>query len=218
MDLPTDKILYILPAVIFVLFGFAVGSAAHIRLFLPMTLSIPNERNLKKTSEPSSAINWSLGITGLFIFALPILISFLFLFQQPFKSLIPDYFSDWLWKIGGISIFMVIFYIAIVVYRFSHKISKRRLWDCGSNYAGSELSIASSVISDPLHSSIGTYFNDRSGEPFLDVKIISNLVKSLDFGRLWIDKVESGDLSNYIAFTSLSLLASVIFILSGFLV
>jgi hypothetical protein len=108
---------------------------------------------------------------------------------------------------------MTILFASLAFFRWSHKIQKRRSWDCGNNYGGAELSIPGSVISDPVYNSFGRYFIDKRGELYFDNAINNALISSLGLGRFWIGKVEAGEISYYLLFTTVSFLLSLFFII-----
>ena len=120
----------------------------------------------------------------------------------------------WLFKVSLISLLSFLFFLVIYFFRFSHKIEKRNIWDCGSEYRGSEVSVPSSEISDPLYNSMGRYFIGKDGEPYLDQFIKDNLIRVLNLGKYWIQQVESGEISYYILFSALSFILSIFVIIS----
>lgn len=240
IDLSTvDDSVFFLLAIVLSLSGLVLGSAAHIRLFLPLVLSVPDKKmKAEIESHPHKVprgVTASLNLLGAAIFILPALlviptfimnkyilcnanstyecINILSGKYALFANWIPSYLLIWLFKLSLISITMTIFYLSLVSFRWAHQIYKRRIWDCGSNYAGPELSIPASVISDPLYGSIGRYFINKEGELYIDNAVIGGLIHSLNLGKYWIDKVESGEIAYYILFSALSFLFSLGFII-----
>ena len=108
---------------------------------------------------------------------------------------------------------MTVLFVSLVSLRWAHKIQKRKSWDCGNNYGGSELSIPASVISDPLYNSVGRYFISKQGELYFDNTVNKALVSTLNVGRYWIDKVESGEIGYYLLFSAISFLISLLLII-----
>ncbi|NUM41525.1 MAG: formate hydrogenase [Leptospiraceae bacterium] len=206
IDLPFGSSVYVLPAILFILFGIVLGVATHFKLYFPIALSIPDE-NIPEKVAPEIIKN-SLKFLGILIFSTPII---LYLAYQYYHELfqIPQNLKIWLDTLFLVSIASSLFYLSLVLFRWSHKVKERKSWDCGNKYDGSELSIHSSVISAPLHTSIGRYFNNFSGESKVDGKLFMVIHKTLDLGKFWISRVESGAVSNYLAFSALCLLASI---------
>jgi hypothetical protein len=228
MDLSGDlQSLYILLAIIFAILGMILGSATHLRLYLPLALSIPRNEQEKKIT-PDRFIVFSLKVLGLLIFLIPIfLLGFNFVIQYslPANSVIqplslglnfqtPAYLMIWINKILYISSFSFLFFFVLYMFRFSHRIRQRNIWDCGNEYRGAEVAIPASVISDPLYNSIGRYFVNKKGEPYIDDFLKGSIYNVLDMGKFWIHKVESGEISQYILFSAVSFLFSLFFIIA----
>lgn len=224
-----DSVFFIL-AIIFSLLGLVLGASAHLKIYLPTVLSLPSKKNLPMIE--NKPIQTSLRLLGILLFALPSLF-FVYLFiSKEFtkcsiisvelcKFLNPDYFTwvpsylnDWLFKILLISFISFLIYMLVYFFKFSHKIQNRKIWDCGSEYSGVEVSIPASVISDPLQSSLGRYFINPDGEPKLDSFLKRRVFKVLNFGKVWINKVESGDISYYMLFAAISFLVSLFLIIA----
>jgi hypothetical protein len=106
-----------------------------------------------------------------------------------------------------------VLFLSLFLFRWSHRVEKRRSWDCGNNYSGSELSIPASVISDPLYNSVGRYFISKKGELYFDIAVNTTLVSSLNIGKYWINKVESGEIGYYLLFSAISFLISLFLII-----
>ncbi|HMV42581.1 MAG TPA: proton-conducting transporter membrane subunit [Leptospiraceae bacterium] len=234
-----DDSVFFLLAIVLSLSGLVLGSAAHVRLYLPLVLSIPDRKMVAEIESHShkvpSGVSIALKLLGAGIFIIPILLILPTFIMNKYISCnanstyecvnilsgkyallanwIPSYLLVWLFKLSLISAGMTVFYMSLVAFRWAHKIYKRRIWDCGSNYAGPELSIPASVISDPLYHSIGRYFINKDGELYFDNSVINGLVHSLNLGKYWIDKVESGEIAYYILFSALSFLLSLGFII-----
>lgn len=212
-----DDSVFFLMAIMLSLSGIVLGSASHLRIFLPTALSVPNKTvsdswTEEKRKAPAS-IFVSLNMIALFIIILPLVFIIPFHYFQGMANWIPDYLLGWFDKISIISMSMVLIFASVGLFRWSHRIQKRRLWDCGSAYVGQELSIPASVISDPLYPSTGRHFINQDGELKLDSFISRSIVYSLDIGKFWIHKVESGAVAQYLLFSVLSFLVSLVFII-----
>lgn len=230
---------YFLLAIVFSLSGLVMGGAAHIRMYLPMALSIPDKKlahQIELEKEPVPAgISISLRLLGIGIFLIPILL-FIPLFTMnrytgcisnsaydcinilsgnmaSLARWIPPYLLTWLYKLTFISIAVTFIFLSLFLFRWSHQIQKRRSWDCGNNYAGSELSIPSSVISDPVYNSVGRYFINKQGELYFDKAVNRALISTLSVGKYWIAKVESGEIGYYLLFSAMSFLISLCLII-----
>ncbi|MBK8395309.1 MAG: formate hydrogenase [Leptospiraceae bacterium] len=234
-----DDSVYFLLAIVFSLSGMVLGAAAHIRMYLPMVLSMPDPKiakQIESENEPvASGISISLQLLGVLIFLIPVLLFFpLFVMNRYINcsassayecvnilsgngailaNWIPPYLLLWLYKLTIISFGVTLLFISLAIFRWSHRIEKRRGWDCGNNYGGAELSIPSSVISDPLYNSVGRYFISKKGELYFDSAVNKVLLSSLDFGKFWINKVESGEIGYYLLFSAFSFLISLFLIL-----
>ncbi len=211
IDLPFGRSIFILPAMIFIVFGIVLGGAAHFKLYLPMAFSMPDEIIAEKKA-PGFVAN-SLKFLGILIFATPVA---LYAVYHGYKDVFhtPPYLKTWLDTLFLISLVMTLFYFSLILFRWSHRVKERKLWDCGNKYRGSELSIHSSVISDPLHSSIGRYFNNYRGYSKIDDELFKIIHQVLDLGRFWITRVESGAASNYLAFSAFCLIVSIAILFS----
>lgn len=234
-----DDSVYFLLAIMFSLSGLVLGAAAHTRMYLPMVLSMPDKKMVKELEtnkeEVSNGISISLRFLGIAIFLLPVLMLFPLLIMNRFVSCssnsayecvnilsgnaailanwIPVYLLSWLYKLSLISLGITVLFISLFLFRWSHRIEKRRSWDCGNNYSGPELSIPASVISDPLYNSVGRYFISKKGELFFDSAVNTTLVSSLNIGKYWINKVESGEIGYYLLFSAISFLISLFLII-----
>lgn len=234
-----DESIYFLLAILFSLSGLVLGSAAHIRMYLPMVLSIPDKKlatEILANQKPvTSGVSISLRAIGVGIFLVPILLFFpLFVMNRfincssnsayecanilsgnaaTFAKWIPVYLLAWLYKLTLISIGVTTLFVSLLLFRWSHRVGKRRSWDCGNNYAGPELSIPASVISDPLYNSLGRYFISKNGELYFDNAVNKTLVSSLNIGKLWINKVESGEIGYYLLFSAIAFLISLFLII-----
>lgn len=215
IDVSTSVISIIfLFSALMILIGMVIGTFSHLRLFLPVVLSVPSKAVSEsvKSNHPNihSEIYNSIVILGYSIFIVPVLFIFPLFFSFALNSYLSLEFIQWLRSIGFISLACSIGYIVIIVYRRS--ITKRRLWDCGTNYVGSELSITSSLFSDPLYDSFGRYFINKNGEIYIDHYFQRGIIKFFNIGKYWIQKVEEGSISFYMFISALS----VIFVMSVF--
>ncbi|MCE9500399.1 MAG: formate hydrogenase [Leptospira sp.] len=208
IDLPFGKSLLILPAFVFITFGLALGGAAHLRLYLPTVLSVPvTGVSANKIIAPVQ-IRIALVLIAILIFLVPVLFTGVFLFNEKISQWTPLIYRDWSGLLFAVSLIMVLFYFSLAVFRWSHRIQQRNLWDCGNKYRGQEISIPSSVISDPLFSSVGRYFNNPIGYNKMDDNLSDFIHSILNVGKYWIHRVESGSISNYIAFSAYFVLIS----------
>ncbi len=240
IDLPdVGESIYFLLAILFSLSGLVLGSAAHIRMYLPMVLSVPDKKLaneiLSDQKAVASGISISLRAIGIGIFLIPILLFIPLFVMNRFISCssnsayecvnilsgnaailanwIPAYLLAWLYKLTLICIGITTLFVSLLLFRWSHKVGKRRGWDCGNNYAGSELSIPASVISDPLYNSLGRYFISKNGDLYFDSAVNKTLVSSLNIGKYWINKVESGEIGYYLLFSAIAFLISLFLII-----
>ena len=206
VDLESGKSIVILPAMVIFIIGLALGSMAHIRLYLTLTLSIPSDEliNRNKGKIPSKYTIYSLVYLSLLLTLIPIALTGFMTYTGFFQM--DKGLNQWFLTLFNVSVISFIFYFIMIYGKFSHRIEKRVLWDCGNNYRGSELSIPASVISEPLHDSLGLTTSMIDGESQLDDWLKKKLINLLNIGKIWIREVESGDISNYIAFSSTSLL------------
>ncbi|MDX1960935.1 MAG: proton-conducting transporter membrane subunit [Leptospiraceae bacterium] len=199
----------------FVISGFAIATAAHLRNYLTIVLSIPSE-SLKKvvisSHESVYRIKFTLQFIGSIIFFLPII--FLFFYPNFFDFSVPEFLVTFYSKIKYLSIPLIILYFSLFLFRWFHKIEKRKAWDCGNSYSGSELSIPSSIVSDPLYDSVGRYLLDIDGKVRFEKKVEKTLVGFLNFGNKITSLVESETLSHYILFSSISFLFTIALIIS----
>lgn len=203
LDLPVGSSVHILPSIVLLLFGSTMGSFAHLRIFLPVVLSTPASD--KKPFSPPSKIILSLRIMAGIIFLFPIAITAYLFLGYDWNV----YMRDWFRILFIISTLSVFFYTFIYLKFF--KVDRKKLtWDCGSNYSSSNLSVPSSIFSDPLHNFIGRHFTDNEGVSKLDFSMFGSMKKFLETGTKWKDFVDSGKVSNYLAFSSLFLLASLV--------
>ena len=206
VDLESGKSIVILPAMVIFIIGLALGSMAHIRLYLTLTLSMPSEEliNKNKGKTPSKYIIYSLIYLSSLLILIPVFLTGFMTYTGFFEM--DKGLNQWFLTLFNVSVISLIFYFIMIYGKFSHRIEKRVLWDCGNNYRGSELSIPASVISEPLHDSLGLTTSVIDGESMLDDWLKKKLINLLNIGKIWIGEVESGDISNYIAFSSTSLL------------
>ena len=59
----------------------------------------------------------------------------------------------------------------------------------------------------------GRYFIDKRGELYFDNAVNNVLISSLGIGKFWIGKVEAGETSYYLLFSSVSFLMSLFLII-----
>ncbi len=212
VDLESGKSIVILPAMVIFIIGLALGSMAHVRLYLTMNLSIPSLelREITKDKKTSPYLIYALTYLSVLLILIPVFLTGFMTFAGFFEM--DSGLNQWFMTLFNVSLLSLVFYFIMIYGKFSHRIDKRVLWDCGNNYRGSELSIPASVISEPLHDSLGLTTSMIDGESQLDDWLKKKLINLLNIGKLWIKDVESGDISNYIAFSSTSLLFTLAFI------
>ncbi|MCE9501083.1 MAG: formate hydrogenase, partial [Leptospira sp.] len=170
LDLPYGRSIFVLPAIVFMMFGLVIGSAAHIRLFLPMVLSVPANETKTGIIAPFP-VRFSLYFLGVSMLFSPVVVLSVFFFNESLGSWTPAFLYEWLKTLLLISSAMILFFLSLVIFRWAHRIRNRKLWDCGNKYRGAELSVPSSTFSDPLIESIGKYFNTRIGFSRIDDKV-----------------------------------------------
>lgn len=207
ISLPVSKSEIILPSLVFITIGLAAGSAAHMKLYLSMNLSVSPRK--EETVSHSETVNISLNILGYMIILFTPVLGAMLLFYEPVRAAVPVYFSEWMLDICSAGIAVIIFSAVYAVSAKRNKVESRVLWDCGNGYRGTEISIPASVISDPLFRSMGTYLHTDDGESRIDRGFFSLIKSVLNLGRFWNRLLESGDLANYLFFSAAALLVSV---------
>ncbi|WP_411821968.1 proton-conducting transporter membrane subunit [Leptospira sp. 'Mane'] len=218
LDMPLGRSLFLLPAMLFIFFGIILGGFTHIRLYMSLFLSNPDP-NIRLPEWNSTKRFWvlaSVGSLGLMIFLLPVLMPFI-LMLPPLAPYVDDSFREWIVNLAFVSGVTLIFIISLVVFKWAHKINKRRFWDCGNGYLGSELSIPASVFSEPLRNSLGRYFLTKEGISIIDQKFLNGFHKVLDFGKYFVSKEDHEDheVSKYLAISSMFLLAILSLLILG---
>lgn len=210
VDLDSGKSIVILPSMVIFILGLALGSVAHLRLYLSLTLSIPGEelRKVAENKNVSQYVKYSLQYLGFILTFLPVGLAG-YLSLSEFTYISDTGLKQWFYTLFYVSVISIIFYIFMLYGKVAHKIEKRQLWDCGSLYRGTELSIPASVISEPLHDSLGLTTRLSDGDSTVDEWLKHKILKVSDLGKIWIREVESGDISNYIAFSSIAVLLTV---------
>ncbi|MCB1143399.1 MAG: formate hydrogenase [Leptospiraceae bacterium] len=210
INIPTSQSEMILPSLVFIGTGLALGSAAHLKIFLSFFLSRP-AKNLSSIAENPihKGILFSLYGLGFFIVTIPVLIFLPTVSSPEMVSSLPEYFTRWLLQMSMISVIVLVFSIFVLRFRIFHKIETRRTWDCGSEYRGTGVSIPGSVISDPLFGSLGRYVSRKNGDSIIDTGFLKGIQKILELGRFWNQYMESGDLSTYLFLSSIAILVSV---------
>jgi formate hydrogenlyase subunit 3/multisubunit Na+/H+ antiporter MnhD subunit len=208
IDLPLSVSTLILPALVFICTGLVVGSAAHLKLFLTLILSVPKNSS-KEPSTPSALLSNSLTAIGILILAIPLLLWIPFMINDFLRSNVSENFISWIFQITIISALVITFGIIVFTTKFSHKIKTRELWDCGSKFRGHEVSIPGSVISDPMFQTMGKYLQLESGESRVDSSILNFINRVLNLGRFWSRFFETGDLSTYLFLSAIGLLFSI---------
>ncbi len=213
LDMPIGRSVFLLPAMIFIFFGIISGGFAHIRLYATLFLSFPSPKEQIEPLKPSQKhwINVSLASLSVMILGFPLVFPFLLKFP-PFSNYVLEDFQSWANNLAFVSAICTFFVASLVFFRWSHKVEKRKFWDCGNNYYGPELSIPASVFSEPLRNSLGRYFLNKDGASIIDDFILKTFQRILDTGDQFIKKEfnHEEDISRYLMTSSLFL----IFILS----
>lgn len=215
IEMPANSGKVLLPSLIFIMIGIILGGNAHIRIYLTTVFSMPEKRAemVPLGEREKKYIQLSLYILGGLLFLIPVLFYGVFhYYWMGLGNLFNEFSSEWYDKIFWVSILCVVFYATIISFRWAHRIEKRRLWDCGNQYRGTELSIRSSVVSEPLFNSIGKLINSEDGTSNFDKWIFQGIEKFLNLGRFWAGKTESGEVANYIGFSALAMLLSLAFL------
>lgn len=218
LDMPLGRSVFLLPAMIFIFFGIILGGFTHIRLYMSLFLSNPDP-NTRLPEWNSTKRFWvlaSVGSLGLMIFLLPVLLPFI-LMLPPLAPYVDESFREWITSLAFVSGITLVFIVSLVVFKWAHKINKRKFWDCGNGYLGSELSIPASVFSEPLRNSLGRYFLTKEGRSIIDQNFLDGFHKLLDLGKHLVSKEEEEDheISKYLAISSVFLIAILSLLILG---
>ncbi|GBF49872.1 formate hydrogenase subunit B [Leptospira ryugenii] len=205
LDMPLGRSVFLLPAMIFIFFGIVLGGFTHIRLFLSLFLSFPRT-DFSLTEWNDTRRFWvflSLGSLGIMIIGIPLCLPFFLKIPFLQKHLDPS-LAIWLSQLSIVSCITVAFILSLVWFRWSHRITKRQYWDCGNQYIGPELSVPSTVFTEPLRNSLGRYFLTPKGLSIIDQSIFSIFSYILNIGQFLVEKKKNHDeeVSKYLAISS----------------
>jgi formate hydrogenlyase subunit 3/multisubunit Na+/H+ antiporter MnhD subunit len=202
--LPLAQALPVLAGLVFMLIGLVLGGSAHLRLYLPMVLSVPAQGVAADVHPAPAGVRYALGAGAAALFGLPV--GVLVFLGMPASEAVPPVLRGWLLPAAATSTVIALIWAALARWRFVHRVRARVLWDCGNRYRGPELSVPSNVFSAPLEAPLARYFLREDGRARLDQKLHSALERVLNLGRYWIGAVESGAVSTYLAFSTLVLM------------
>ncbi len=209
LDMPLGRSVFLLPAMIFIFFGIVLGGFTHIRLFLSLFLSFPDP-NLTLPEWNPVKRRWvliSVGTLAVMIVILPLLLPFI-LKLPTLAKFVDSSLGKWIQSLAIVSGITIAFVLSLIIFRWAHKIKKRKYWDCGNGYLGPELSIPASVFSEPLRNSIGRYFLTKEGLSIIDESVLSFFKRFLDVGKIIIQAEDHQDeeVSHYLAISSVFLI------------
>lgn len=221
LDMPIGKSIFLLPSMIFIFFGIVLGGFSHLKLYLSVFLSNPTIAEKPRILKESER-NWikvSLGSLASVIVGFPIIFPLIFESLLVMKGMNSNLVL-WFRLVSIISIFTIIFVLvqAYVSRKKESKSEKKLSWDCGSGYVGGELSIPSTMFSEPLRNSLGRYFITKSGESKVDsfyLKGITYFFHKIGYILSESNNSKDEDVSHYLAFSSVFLLVIFAILLFG---
>ncbi|EIE01780.1 proton-conducting transporter membrane subunit [Leptospira licerasiae] len=200
----------VLPLLILVCTGLAVGAAAHLKLFLGLVLSRP--RTNFEDHGKNTTISVSLFLTGALVLISPLII----LSLTNYYAVRVEWLDfSWFRGIGILNVIGLVILLSVGLLGLRHKIKERKLWDCGGLFGGSEVAITSSALSDPLAAPLGRYFADKAGNSRLDKGFIKILLRILSSLKAKIRGADDESISvdlTYSSFTVLSILIVIIIV------
>ncbi|EPG75693.1 NADH-ubiquinone/plastoquinone complex I subunit [Leptospira fainei serovar Hurstbridge str. BUT 6] len=206
---PGTSALLVLPLLILVSTGLALGAAAHLRLFLGLTLSRPR-RNFEDHGR-NLPVTISLGLIGGLIFIAPILI----LALVNYAAIKVDWLeAEWFKGLGILDIVGLVLLLSVGVLGFRHKIKQRKLWDCGGQFGGAEVAIGPTAVSDPLMTPLGRYFVDKEGTSLFDKGFIRIIIKLLGSAKAKIVGADDESISINLTYSSLTVLVILVVIVA----
>ncbi|TGK18877.1 formate hydrogenase [Leptospira fluminis] len=200
---PGTSPLLVLPLLILVCTGLALGAASHLRLFLGLTLSRP--RKIFEDHGRNLPVSISLGFVGAFIFLAP---AIFFVFVNHYAPVKVDWLeTEWFHGLGILNLVGFVLLLSVGVLGLRHRIRQRKLWDCGGQFGGAEVAIGPSAISDPLLSPLGRYFVDKNGTSLFDQSFTRILIKSISAAKAKIVGADDESISINLTYSSLTVLA-----------
>lgn len=214
LDLPIGRSVFLLPSMIFIFFGIVLGGFTHVKLYMNMFLSMPNE---KMNMIPFGIYQkrWLyVSLTSLAIVILGFPLFLPFFIQLPMLSPFADVLLiEWFQQMTIVSLISILIISAFILYdKWNQKrlnSLKKKSWDCGGGYSGHELSVPPSVYSKPLHNSLGRYFINKDGDSKVDQILISFLVSIFSVGTRFVsstNQAKEEDISKYLAISSMFLI------------
>ncbi|TGL75602.1 proton-conducting transporter membrane subunit [Leptospira jelokensis] len=214
LDLPIGRSVFLLPSMIFIFFGIALGGFTHLKLYFSMFLSLPNKKLnvLPLDNDKKKWLTLSLLSLSVVIFIFPIILPF-FIQLPMLKPFADSALEKWFINLSFVSFLSI---AVIILFLLFDKVSdkkqknlKKRSWDCGGGYDGHELSIPSSVFSEPLKNSLGRYFINKNGDSKVDHYILLLVTSFLNLGARFIsstNETKDEDISRYLAISSIFLI------------
>ena len=189
---------YLLPAICWLLLGIVLGGMAHYRVFLSTVLGVP-EKSPPAVPEKSPLIASPLFELAAWMILAPVLLG-VFIYRYSYLFSPVPVLEGWLQILIFVSLLVIILLTLAFGFGWRHRIHERKLWDCGGNYSGADLSVPASVYSDPVYSSLGRYFLRVDGTSFFDASFWRWLHGLFDVGHYWTRQVERGEVSTYLRF------------------
>ncbi|TGM05024.1 proton-conducting transporter membrane subunit [Leptospira jelokensis] len=214
LDLPIGRSVFLLPSMIFIFFGIALGGFTHLKLYFSMFLSLPNKKLnvLPLDNDKKKWLTLSLLSLSVVIFTFPIILPF-FIQLPMLKPFADSALEKWFINLSFVSFLSI---AIIILFLLFDKVSdkkqknlKKRSWDCGGGYDGHELSIPSSVFSEPLKNSLGRYFINKNGDSKVDHYILLLVTSFFNLGARFIsstNETKDEDISRYLAISSIFLI------------
>ncbi|AOP35747.1 formate hydrogenase [Leptospira tipperaryensis] len=197
LDIPGQSAILILPLLILVSSGIALGAVGHLRIFLGMVVSRP--RVNWPENVPPRLVRYSLTVSGLLILGVSLGISAYTLYYSPTKVWLDE---NWYRGLASVNLIGFLMFLVIGIFGLRTKIERRKLWDCGGNYKGPDVAIPSEGVSNPLFASLGRYFTNEDGSSRLDEAILKGIVKLLDTFKTQVNEADEETISINLAFSS----------------
>ncbi|EPG66716.1 proton-conducting transporter membrane subunit [Leptospira wolffii] len=208
LTVPGTSAILVLPLLILVCTGLAIGAASHLRLFLGLVLSRP--RKEFEDHGLNRVIQVSLILTGSLVLLAPVAVLF---FANYYAWRVDWLDASWFQGIGIVNVIGLVILTTVGVLGLRHKIKERKLWDCGGLFGGSEVAIGSSALSDPLAAPLGKYFVTSEGYSKLDKGFIRILLKVISSLKAKIRGADDESISVDLTYSSFTVLAILIVII-----
>ncbi|EOQ87135.1 NADH-ubiquinone/plastoquinone complex I subunit [Leptospira yanagawae serovar Saopaulo str. Sao Paulo = ATCC 700523] len=214
LDLPIGRSVFLLPSMIFIFFGIVLGGFTHLKLYFTMFLSLPSNKMsvLPIDNERKKWLYISLFSLSIMIFAFPLVLPF-FIQLPMLKPFADTSLEKWFINLSFVSFLsLAVITLFIIFDKLSYRKQmslKRKGWDCGGGYDGHELSIPSTVFSEPLKNSLGRYFINKNGDSKVDHYILLLVTSFFKFGTRFIsstNQTKDEDISRYLAISSIFLI------------